>query len=441
MAKKLLTVLLSITLLACISGITGTTLASAAQLDTDVRENIAVVCICFETLEGGEMGLSQGTCFFVGNTKKNVQYLVTNYHVISNFIELGAGDIVDVVLDEDNNLVRVSDGTGTSGKSGIRIYFDSPESKNYEEAYVVDYHEQKDIALLKLDSPTDKRKALKLCSPSDDMVGSMAYAAGYPGLADNPVADSTSKWGIKDATITSGTISRIFKTKGSGVKNIQIDIVINHGNSGGPLVNQKGSAIGINTWAYKEQNYAINIDEMITMLNTNNIEYEMEKNTPSLNIPIIIIAVLVVLAIIVIIIVVIKKKTPSKKQKAKPSKKEEKQDFEKLQTDIKKPIVRSMAAQHNGLRFNLDGKQIFIGRNTSVCAIVFKEGTPGVSNKHCSLSFDSASGDFILVDLNSTYGTFLSNGQKLVAGTAYHLKPRESFYLGDNINTLYVELE
>lgn len=439
MTKKLLTVLLSITLLACISGIAATTLVSAAQLDTDVRENIAVAHTCFEVLEGGELGLGHGTCFFVGNTKQNAQYLVTNYHVISDFIELGAGDMADVavVYDEEekkDKLVRVRDGTGTTGKSKVRIYFDS---NDYEEAYVVDYNEQKDIALLKLDSPTDKRKVLKLCSPSDDMVGSTAYAAGYPGLADNIYADSTSTWSMNDATITSGTISRIFTTQGSGVKNIQIDIVINPGNSGGPLVNQKGSAIGINTWSYKEQNekqnYAINIDEMITMLNSNNIEYEMERSTPVLNIPIIIIAALAVLAIIVVIIVVIKKKAPSKKK--------QKQNFEKPQTDIKKPIVRSMAAQHNGLRFNLDGKQIFIGRNASVCAIVFKEGTPGVSNKHCSLSFDSASGDFILVDLNSTYGTFLSNGQKLVAGTAYHLKPRESFYLGDNINTLYVELE
>ncbi len=431
MAKKLLTVLLSITLLACISGITGTTLASAAQLDIDVREGIAVVYTCFEFSEGEERGFGQGTCFFVGNTKQNPQYLVTNYHVISDFIEYGKGD-----------LIGLSD--GTKGKSKVRIYFDS---NDYKEAFLVDSDEQKDIALLRLNSPTDKRKALKLCSPSDDMVKnrSKVYAVGYPGVADNTYADFASKWGIKDATITDGTIGRMSDTGSSGAQNMQINVEISPGNSGGPLVNQKGSAIGINTWHYEEQGatkyYAINIDLIIAMLNANNIEYEMERSTPVLNIPIIIIAVLAVLAIILVIIVVIKKKSPSEKQKAKPSKKKQKQNFEKPQTDIKKPIVRSMAAQHNGLRFNLDGKQIFIGRNTSVCAIVFKEGTPGVSNKHCSLSFDSVSGDFILVDLNSTYGTFLSNGQKLVAGTTYHLKPRESFYLGDNINTLYVELE
>ena len=73
--------------------------------------------------------------------------------------------------------------------------------------------------------------------------------------------------------------------------------------------------------------------------------------------------------------------------------------------------------------------------------MVFGEKTPGVSSRHCSLAYDNASGDFILTDLNSTYGTFLANGQKLMPQTPYHLRVGEQFYLGGDANSLRVEIQ
>ncbi len=48
-----------------------------------------------------------------------------------------------------------------SGRSKIRIYYDS---NDYDEAYVVGFDQAKDLALLKLDAPTAKRKPAVLCS-------------------------------------------------------------------------------------------------------------------------------------------------------------------------------------------------------------------------------------------------------------------------------------
>ncbi len=104
------------------------------------------------------------------------------------------------------------------------------------------------------------------------------------------------------------------------------------------------------------------------------------------------------------------------------------------------PVVRSLAPQHNGACFPLNGKQILIGRNVGSCTVIFREGTPGVSSRHCSLEYDKASGDFILTDLKSTYGTFLANGQQLSPGIQYRLKPGDQFYLGGSENMLRVEL-
>ena len=70
------------------------------------------------------------------------------------------------------------------------------------------------------------------------MVGSTIYAVGYPGLAENVFADATTTWGPSDVSVTSGSISRLLTTSGTGQMRLQIDCVIRHGNSGGPLVNE-----------------------------------------------------------------------------------------------------------------------------------------------------------------------------------------------------------
>ena len=106
----------------------------------------------------------------------------------------------------------------------------------------------------------------------------------------------------------------------------------------------------------------------------------------------------------------------------------------------KKAMLRSMSVQHNGMTFAVHATPIMIGRDPATCKVVFKEGTEGVSGRHCSVSFDESSGDFVLTDLRSTYGTYLMNGQKLNANVPYHLKAGDGFYAGDKANAFRVEL-
>ena len=67
-----------------------------------------------------------------------------------------------------------------------------------------------------------------------------------------------------------------------------------------------------------------------------------------------------------------------------------------------------------------------IGRERD-CSIVLPEGTSGVSRHHCKLEYRS--GQLILVDLNSTYGTYI-HGKRIPANTPVALKPGSSFCLG-----------
>ncbi len=103
-------------------------------------------------------------------------------------------------------------------------------------------------------------------------------------------------------------------------------------------------------------------------------------------------------------------------------------------------MVRSLAAQHNGKKIALGSEAVLLGR-TKECKIVYEDGTPGVSGKHCSIAWNEAGNCFILKDLESTYGTYLASGMKLEPMKPYRLKPGETFYLGEKSNTIRLEME
>ena len=232
--------------------------AHASNFNPATRESVAMVRICLD-LNIGEDSMGWGTGFFVGESGKDPSNLITNYHVIENFIKGGAGELRGFtqvwnnagtqytwLVYEDPNDSRAQ----CHGRAKIRVYYDSG---TYEEAYIVEASEGKDVAVLKLAGTTNLRKFIPLTLPSDGDVGSTVFAIGYPGLSENLYAGATTSWGISDVTVTRGSISRLFVTQGTGRADIQIDCDIKHGNSGGPLVNEKGEAIGINTWSRSEE--------------------------------------------------------------------------------------------------------------------------------------------------------------------------------------------
>ena len=109
----------------------------------------------------GDMKYSIGTGFFVGNAGEPAQYLVTNCHVVENFILAGR----------------------SIGGGELHVFYSKDD---VEEAYVVDYDYEKDIALLRLADPTDKRSPLPLRVPDDEMLSNSVYAVGVPLRRSSP---------------------------------------------------------------------------------------------------------------------------------------------------------------------------------------------------------------------------------------------------------------
>ncbi|MDO4324421.1 MAG: trypsin-like peptidase domain-containing protein [bacterium] len=404
--------------------------AFADGFDVQTRNGVVVI---YTKMEDSS---SYGTGFFVGKQKENPQYLLTNYHVVEDYLNHGGG-------------------TNKSTAKLLVVY----DLNQMEEAYVVDVLEEKDLALLRINRATDKRKSLVLSVPKENYVGNLVYAVGYPGVADN-VHDSLSYYSIEDATVTSGSMSRLLTESGTGRMLIQMDAEINSGNSGGPLVDKDGYVIGVNVEGVMTTvvgvagdklgvsqvktpgvNFAVNIEEALPLLNRNNIIYETASERPNLVLYCSAAGFAVLLFVLVVILIQKKKKTGMSVTAA--SKKAEKKSVRHSETAAapkQMPFVRSLSIQHNGMRFPVGAQQMLIGRDHSVCRLTYRDGTPGVSAKHCSLQWDEAAGEFLLTDLHSSYGTYLINGQKLTPGISYHLRSGDSFYLGDRSNELRVEL-
>jgi len=106
---------------------------------------------------------------------------------------------------------------------------------------------ERDLAILTTNAP--ECGALELESASAG-VGTEVFAVGSPlGL---------------QGTVTKGIVSAT-RTTSSGIRYIQIDASLNPGNSGGPLVNQQGRVLGVNTFklrGYEGLNFAVASDEV-----------------------------------------------------------------------------------------------------------------------------------------------------------------------------------
>lgn len=104
------------------------------------------------------------------------------------------------------------------------------------------------------------------------------------------------------------------------------------------------------------------------------------------------------------------------------------------------PILYAQSVQHGNTPYAVHGSPIMIGRDKATCKVIFNEGTEGVSGRHCAVSYDAEMKQFVLVDLRSTYGTFLANGEKLTPNKQYYLKPGDGFFVGDSANMFKVEM-
>jgi len=80
----------------------------------------------------------------------------------------------------------------------------------------------------------------------DSIPGEGVFVIGYPGISDNKhIFGSSSK---VNSTVTGGVISALRDSSMNNYKLLQIDASVDHGNSGGPIINSAGDFIGVATY-------------------------------------------------------------------------------------------------------------------------------------------------------------------------------------------------
>jgi len=136
------------------------------------------------------------------------------------------------VLDEQGHVVtnhHVVDGAETAS-----VTFSNGESYD---ATVVGTDPSTDLAVLKVDAPSSLLTPLERGASSELAVGDGVVAIGSP-------------FGLEE-TVTTGIVSALERQmeapNGFTINDsIQTDAAINHGNSGGPLLNLRGEVVGVN---------------------------------------------------------------------------------------------------------------------------------------------------------------------------------------------------
>ena len=135
----------------------------------------------------------------------------------------------------DGNGDIVTNAHVVQGASTISVRFSNGASYK---ATLVGADPSTDLAVLKVDAPASLLDPLELGDSSDVQVGEGVVAIGSP-------------FGLEE-TVTSGIVSALHREMTAPnnftiADSIQTDAAINHGNSGGPLLDLTGKVIGVNS--------------------------------------------------------------------------------------------------------------------------------------------------------------------------------------------------
>lgn len=429
MKKRLMCLLLALLMLALPLSGCG---SDGGRIAADSRSGVVRILALLPDLTTGEVYYATGSAFGVGKAGEPTDVFVTNTHVVQDLYYTESGATVDApavsvwILKNDMAWNPVT-GLDTSQAIPCTVLYAS--SGMYP-----------DYAVLRAGEAPEGRVALPLLADDADVeVGDNVYALGYPGSSDETeegnygsslVAD------VDDVTVTSGVVSRF--SEGSSLGNtrlIQHDAQINHGNSGGPLIDESGAVIGINTYGIGgdastgdvNSYYSVRISYVRDKLDELGISYDVAGGGAWVFIVIGLVIVLAAAAFVLWKKGLIRfslPKLPKRKGKASGM------GLDELR-------IQCVSGAFAGKRFALS-PQVRMGRDPTKNDLVFPDGTQGVSGVHCVLIYDSAAGSLYIKDLGSTFGTFVNGGKRLAPSQAMPLKVGDRFSLGSERESFMV---
>lgn len=302
---------------------------------------------------------------------------------------------------------------------------------------------QVDIALINAPSLTGQTVRLSKIPPSK---AQEVIAFGFPGVADGVATEN-----FAESTITKGVIGRLVKAQftenASKLNLIQHSAQINSGNSGGPLFNQCGVVIGINTLkalgsveTVEEKTvvnssegvyWAVSSGELIAVLNSENIPFsavnticvptsgqidyqELQKNSDS-KLPLVILMIIIAGSVVFFGFRLVNKKQTESVQPGSQAKSAYQQEvsLSALGSAVVTAewILSGKTENGSNVHFVLNARSfknkssLLLGRDAVSCDLVIDDVS--VSRRHAQIELQA--NKLTLQDLGSKNGTFVND--------------------------------
>lgn len=269
--KKLLRGLLALVTVVCM--LMCTTVFASADIAAvqKVADSVLQMNFSVKSDSGKEYKIPSGTGFLI-----NEDTILTCYHVIDpdylaelfvSFYGIDAYNQLDLKDRSEaiNNRVTYS----------VTVARDVTVNATY-----LNGSEVMDFAIMKLSQPIKGRNYIALRDSKDVKAAEIVYALGFPAISD--AAHEVSSYTKNDVTFSSGVVSKpqdLFTFSfddGSEFKGqfLQTTCMINSGNSGGPMVDENGTAVGISSIGQNDSFfYGVAISQVIDVLDALGVEY------------------------------------------------------------------------------------------------------------------------------------------------------------------------
>ncbi len=277
--------------------------------------------------------------------------------------------------------------------------------------------EERDLAVVQVlgleKEPLTLYSDLNRSSTREELSDSVVYTIGFPSssemMQDGEITQSniipTSKRGIVSKFIRFSVKSH-YKKK---VEMIETDATVNAGNSGGPLVNESGEVVGINEMKITSNTidnvyYAIRVDELISFLNENNINYHTTNDKKLF----LYLTLGIVIALLLLLLYIL---------------------YRRKEDSNKAFVLKDLTGNRENIK--LGSKSLTIGRSSTADVTIDDKM---LSEEH--MSIEIIENRVMIKDLNSTNGTYI-DAKKIETQTLLELKRGSELLLGSK-NIVYL---